>query len=162
VYVRGHGKAGAGARSESIAGLRIACRHVNEPRRRKERHVCVCTYLNWRRTRAMTVVAAISSHSERIKLMANIVTLPGPNVTPFPQQSTAPPGVKRVPVAQTFDRFSNRDAGKLKLVAVAPPTGLLLLQRKFRGWISGLVFFDPLSGGPLRRHPDQQSSTGER
>ena len=72
--------------------------------------------------------------------MANIVTLPGPNVTPFPQQSTAPPGVKRVPVAQTPNRFSNREAGKLKLVAVAPPTGLLLLQRKFRGWISGLVF----------------------
>ena len=43
--------------------------------------------------------------------MANIVTLPGPNVTPFPQQSTAPPGVKRVRVAQTFDRFSNREAG---------------------------------------------------
>jgi hypothetical protein len=72
--------------------------------------------------------------------MANIVTLPGPNATPFPQQSIAPPGVKRARVTQTFNRFSHREAGKLKLVAVAPPTGRLLLLRKFRGWVSGLVF----------------------
>jgi hypothetical protein len=72
--------------------------------------------------------------------MANIVTLPGANATPLPQQPTAPPEVKRRPVTQTSNRFSNRPAGKLELVAVAPPAGRVLLHRKFRCWAPGLVF----------------------